>query len=372
MNILVVNWLDRENPQAGGAEEHLHQTFGRLASKGHSVTLLSSGFRDCAARTELDGIDVHRAGSRYTFSLAAPRYFAFHFADRPFDVVVEDVNKVPLFTPHWTRTPVALLVHHLFGATAFLEASFPLAAATWILERPIPRVFHGVPTVAVSESTKADLLRRGLRTEIEVIPNGIDLTAYAPSPDHPKTADPTLLFLGRVKKYKRVDLLLRAVARLKSDGLVVRFRVAGAGDARADLERLATELNIVDQVEFLGFVDDALKLELLRTSWVHGLTSPKEGWGISNLEAAACGTPSVSSDSPGLRESVRDGETGLLTPHGDVAALAGAIRVIVTDPELRARLGDHARSFAGSYSWDSSAEAIGAFLERVVARSDPG
>jgi len=367
MKILVLNWLDRENPQAGGAEEHLHQTFGRLVSKGHSVTLLSSGFRDCAARAELDGIEVHRAGSRYTFSLAAPRYFAFNLADRPFDVVVEDVNKVPLFTPYWTHTPVALLVHHLFGATAFLEASFPLAAATWILERPIPRVFRGVPTVAVSESTKADLVGRGLRTEIEVIPNGIDLTAYSPSPDHPKTTDPTLLFLGRVKKYKRVDLLLRAVALLKVDGLVVRFRVAGAGEARAELQRLATDLDIAEQVEFLGFVDDAHKLELLRTSWVHGLTSPNEGWGISNLEAAACGTPSVCSDSPGLRESVRDGETGLLTPHGDIAALAGAIRAIVADWELRARLGENARIFAGSYSWDSSADAMEAFLERVVA-----
>ena len=158
MKILVANWLDRENPQAGGAEEHLHQIFGRLVARGHDVTLLCSGWKGCRQRTVLDGIQVHRSGARYTFSLTGPRYFKRHLARNDFDVVVEDLNKVPLFTPYWTDAPVVPLVHHLFGTTAFQEASFPLAAATWLLERTIPQVFKGMPSIAVSESTKADLI----------------------------------------------------------------------------------------------------------------------------------------------------------------------------------------------------------------------
>ena len=79
-------------------------------------------------------------------------------------------------------------------------------------------------------------------------------------------------------------------------------------------------------MRFLGFVSEAGKLALLRRAWALVFTSPKEGWGITNLEAAACGTPVIASDSPGLRESVRDGETGYLVPHGDVEALAAAMR----------------------------------------------
>ena len=372
MKILVANWLDRENPQAGGAEEHLHQIFGRLVARGHDVTLLCSGWKGCRQRTVLDGIQVHRSGARYTFSLTGPRYFKRNLARNDFDVVVEDLNKVPLFTPYWTDAPVVPLVHHLFGTTAFQEASFPLAAATWLLERTIPQVFKGMPSIAVSESTKADLIGRGLKTDIEVITNGIDLEKYFPAPPAQKAADPTLLYLGRVKKYKGIDLLLRAVARLEEEGLRLRFKVAGTGDARASLEALAVGLNIQDRVDFLGFVDEETKLELLRTSWVHGLTSPKEGWGIANLEAAGCGTPAVSSDSPGLRESVVHERTGLLVPHGDIGALAEALGRLVREPGLRAEMGRAARAFAESFSWDASTEATERFLTRVVGNSQPG
>lgn len=371
LRILVLNWLDRENPQAGGAEEHLHQIFGRLASRGHEVTLLASGFAGCAPTAELDGIEVHRTGARYTFSLAAPAYYMRRLRRRTFDVVVEDLNKVPLFTPGWVRAPVLLLVHHLFGKTAFQEAWWPLAAATWLLERPVPQVFSGKPTIAVSESTKADLLERGLRSPIEVIPNGIDLGRFTPDPENRRTPTPSLLYLGRVKRYKRVDLLIRAVARLRDEGVHVDFRIAGTGDARHALEALVQELDIADRVEFLGFVDEDHKLELLRSSWIHGLTSPKEGWGISNLEAAACGTPTVASDSPGLRESVLDGRTGLLVPHEDVAALASAVRRLVEDHETREEMQAAASVFAQGYSWDASTDATEAALLRVVADGRP-
>jgi glycosyltransferase involved in cell wall biosynthesis len=370
LKILVVNWLDRENPQAGGAEAHLHQIFGRLADRGHRVTLLTSGWRGCAPRVELDGIQVHRCGGRHTVPLAAPRYYRKHLRDEPTDVVVEDLNKVPFFTPLWTRTPVALLVHHLFGTTAFQEASPPLAAATWLLERPVPRVFRGLPTVAVSESTREDLVGRGLRREqIEVIPNGIDLETFAPRGDGTRYEVPTILYLGRLKRYKRVDLVIRAAAELKRRGRPFRVLVAGTGDQLGALERLTTKLGLGSHVELLGFVSEERKLELFRRSWVHVLTSPKEGWGISNIEAAACGTPAVASDSPGLRESVVHGGTGFLVPHGDVIRLADALERVLSDPALRDTLGVSARRFAEGLSWSRSADAMGAFLNRVVSLS---
>lgn len=362
-----MNWLDRENPQAGGAEEHLHEIFGRLASRGHEVTALVSGWPGCEPRARLDGIDVHRAGRRYTFSIAGPRYFRRTLANQGFDVVIEDLNKVPVFARFWAGVPVVLLAHHLFGMTAFQAGPAPLAAATWLLERPIPRVFHDVATVAVSESTRDDLVARGLsRAQISVIPNGIEVDRYTPHPEGLRAERPTLLFLGRLKKYKRTDLVIEAVARLRDAGVDVDLLVGGAGDQMEKLRAVALRLRVDDRVRFLGFVSEEHKLELLRTSWLHVLTSPKEGWGIANLEAAACGTPTVASDAPGLRESVRHGETGLLVPHGDVGALADAIAALISDPARRTAMGVAARAFAEQYSWDASADAFEALIRRVV------
>nr|NIP82929.1 glycosyltransferase [Gemmatimonadota bacterium]NIQ58947.1 glycosyltransferase [Gemmatimonadota bacterium]NIU79137.1 glycosyltransferase [Gammaproteobacteria bacterium]NIX47842.1 glycosyltransferase [Gemmatimonadota bacterium]NIY12207.1 glycosyltransferase [Gemmatimonadota bacterium] len=169
-------------------------------------------------------------------------------------------------------------------------------------------------------------------------------------------------------RYKRVDLPIRAVALLRRQAVDVRLIVAGTGDHAAPLRELVAELGIGDAVEFAGFVSEDRKLELFRRAWVHVLTSPKEGWGITNLEAAACGTPTVASDSPGLRDSVVDGETGFLVPHGDVPALAGRLRALIEDRALVERMGADARRFALRFTWDRAASETEAFL-REAARA---
>jgi glycosyltransferase involved in cell wall biosynthesis len=371
MDILVLNWLDRENPQAGGAEVHLHEIFGRLVDRGHRVTLLCSRFQGAAQRTTLDGIEVHRTGGRHTLSLAAPRYYRKHFAHRRFSCVVEDLNKVPFFSPLWVNEPVGLIVHHLFGAVAFQEASFPVALATWLLERPISRVFRNHPCIAVSESTAQDLESRGLsRSQISVITNGIDEQVYRPAPGTGRFEEPTVLYLGRLKRYKRVDLIIQALAELRTRGMDVHLRIGGKGDYRPALEQQVASLGLASLVTFEGFVDDSRKLELLRRSWVHLLTSPKEGWGIANMEAAGCGTPTIASDSPGLRDSVVHGRTGFLVPHGKVAELADGIQRLVTNRELRERLGEGALDFSQDFAWTRLAGDVEGFIATRLAGGD--
>lgn len=368
LSLVVANWQDRENPQAGGAEIHLHEVFGRLAQRGHRVTAVTSGWPGAAARAELDGIQVVRTGGRHSYLLTAPPLLRTILRSGAAGLLVEDLNKVPLFAPQWSPVPVLLLVHHLFGPVAFQEAPLPLALATWLLERPIPLSYRRVPTVAVSESTRADLVARGLRQErIEVIPNGVDSSALTPSSRGERYPEPTLLYLGRLKRYKRVDLVVQAVALLRDRGRRVRLLVGGKGDHRPALETLVQQLELGDRVHFLGFVSESEKLELMQRSWVHVLTSPREGWGIANLEAAACGTPTVASDSPGLRDSVLPGRTGLLVPHGDVSALADALDRIVQDTEVRERLGRGAREWALTLSWDRVADRWEETLRRAAA-----
>ena len=367
MRILVANWQDRLNPRAGGAEIHLHEVFGRLAGRGHEVTLLVSGFAGAPPRVMIDGMTVHRTGGRYSYNVYAPGYYRKHLRNPGFDAFVEDLNKVPLFAPYWVKEPIALLVHHLFGTTAFQEASVPLATATWLLEQPIPAVYRKLPTMAVSQSTAEDLGRRGFDvSRIEVIPNGVDLGFYKPDAAVQRFAEPTLLYLGRLKKYKRVDLIIDAFARVRRTFAAARLIIAGKGDARPALEQQIRRLGLENAVQLTGFVSDLEKRDLFRRSWVHLLTSPKEGWGITNIEAAACATPTIGSNSPGLRDSVEDGRTGFLVAHGDVAALAARIEQLLGSPVLRQQLGEQALAFAQRFTWDRAANDTEQFLLAVA------
>ena len=366
MQLLVVNWQDRENPQAGGAELHLHEIFGRIARRGHEVTLLCGGWPGAPARATLDGIEVHRVGTRNTFALHAHRYYRRHLATRPFDVLIEDINKVPLYTPRWGARRAMAVVPHLFGTTAFQELALPLATAVYLAERPMRFFYRGLPFEAISESTRDDLDARGIPArDCRVIYCGIDSARYTPAPET-RAARPTFAYLGRLKRYKGVDIVIRAFAALgRSDATL---EIAGTGDHRPALEALARSLDLGDRVRFLGFVSEAEKLALLRRAWALAFASPKEGWGITNLEAAACATPVVASDSPGLRESVRDGETGLLVPHGDVAAMAAAMGRFAADRTLVDTFGAAGRRFAETFTWERAADETIAHLQEIIAQ----
>lgn len=367
MKLLVTNWLDIENPQSGGAELHLHEIFGRLARRGHDVTLLCSGWKGAASRTEIDGMAVHRVGGRHSFTLRGVPYYRRHLAHLNFDLAIEDINKLPLYSNLWSRAPVVILIHHLFGLTAFREATAPFAAAVWLAEGLIPYFYRAVPVQAVSESTADDLVARGFdRSRIRVIHNGVDHSLYTPDAAGVRFTEPTFAYVGRLKRYKSLELAIDALARLRQEGVPARLVVAGRGDHEPTLRRYAEE-RAPGLVEFRGFVADQEKVDLLRKAWATVYPSPKEGWGLTNIEAAACGTPSVASDSPGLRESVAHGLSGLLVRHGDVAALAAAMRRIVREEALRARLREGALKFAARFSWDRSAAATEAHLEEVLA-----
>jgi glycosyltransferase involved in cell wall biosynthesis len=148
--------------------------------------------------------------------------------------------------------------------------------------------------------------------------------------------------------------------------------IAGQGDDRPRLERVARRLGLGDAVRFAGFVSEEEKRGLLRAATATVLPSAKEGWGIANVEAAACGTPALAADRPGLKESVRHGETGYLVPHGDATALADRMRDLVADPALVARLGANARAFAATLSWDAAADHTVAHLADTARAARSG
>lgn len=369
MNLLVVNWLDRLNPLAGGAEIHLFEIFRRLAERGHRVRLICSGWPGAKPVETVDGIVVTRVAGRNTFALAARGAVRRALAEETPDVVVEDINKLPLFLAGLTNRPFCVLVPHLFGTTAFQEAPWPMAATVWLAEKPIPWGYRRAEFEAISESTRDDLVSRGVPAErIRVIHPGVDASVFHPDPAVRRSSPPSFLYIGRLKRYKGVDLAIRALAIARRDRPDLSLDIAGTGDDRARLEALAAHLGQVEAVRFHGFVEEAHKLTLLRSTWGNLFPSPKEGWGITVVEAAACGTPSLASDSPGLRDSVRAGETGYLVPHGDAGALAVRMLELSSDPALVERLGQAGRRFAESHSWDHAADLTETHLRELGSR----
>jgi glycosyltransferase involved in cell wall biosynthesis len=368
-HVLILNERDLHNPRAGGAEIHLFEIFGRLAAAGDRVTMLCSGFPGAAPRETIAGIDVRRCGNRYSYyARVGPACRRYLRDERP-DVLIEAHNKLPFFTPLYAAAPRLVIVHHLFGTTAFQQVSPPIAAIVVAAEALIPWCYRGVSFIAISESSRADLVRRGVPAgAIRVVLPGIDGDHYRAAPEA-LGPEPLVAFVGRIEWYKRLDVLLRALARVRAGGVPARLVIAGTGEALARVRALRRELGMEAHVDVPGFIDEAEKVRLLQRAHVLVQPSEKEGWGLTVIEANACGTPVIAAAVPGLQDSVRDGETGILVPPRDEAALAAAMVRVLGDPALRERLARGARAWAARFSWDAAAGEVGVAIDEVCGNA---
>jgi glycosyltransferase involved in cell wall biosynthesis len=357
-SLLAINFRDPAHPEAGGAELHLAHILAEAVRRGWRVTWLASGFPGGAREAEHAGIRVARRGSWWDFNWVVPGVLRREFSSPAPDLVVEDINKVPCFAPWWTDAPVAVIVPHLFGVTALREASLPVALYVMALEALIPTVYRRSRFVAISESTRDDLAARGIApSRVAVVHCGLDHSTYRPDAAAAKCERPTVLFVGRLRRYKGVDWVMRAFPAVRARVPGARLQVVGDGPFEPQLRRAAVRLGVAEAVEFLGFLPAAEKVRRLRQAWVVVQPSPKEGWGLTVVEAGACGTAVVAADSPGLRDSVRRDETGLLVPYGDDAALAGALARVLEDRALRERLAAAGVARARTFSWSACAAA---------------
>ncbi len=368
MNLIAFNWRDPRNPDAGGAELHLFEILRRAVRDGDRVTWLAEGFPRAPGEETVEGIRVCRAGSWYNAHLALASLFRRRFRRERFDLVLEDINKVPFFTPCYAGAPVLAIVPHLFGTTVFREASLPVAAVVWAHEGLIPLVYRNTPFLAISESTRDDLVRRGLaRERVAVVRCGLTHADYPLTTPPEERVEPVVAYLGRLRRYKGVQHLLRAFPGVRAVVPRATLRIVGDGPYRPALERLAAELGIAGAVTFLGSVRQSEKTAALNAAQVAAAPSPKEGWGLTVIEANACGVPVVASRSPGLVESVRDGETGVLVPYGDPPALAAAIVRLLTRREERVAMAHAARRWAHTFDWETCYRESRLVMEQAAA-----
>lgn len=363
--LLVLNERDPLHPRAGGAEVHVAEIAERLGRRGFESTQAACSFRGAPAHERVGALDVQRLGPLPFYYGRAAWLCRRATRKGRFDVVVEHLNKLPFFAPALSQRPVLAVCHHLFGAAAFQQVSWPVAACVVAAERMIPLLYARTPFVAVSESTRLDLVQRGIpSSHVSVIHNGIQTGARdAPAPSR---RGARVAYFGRLEPYKRVDLLLRAAAVLVTRIPALAIDVIGRGTDRSRLEHIAAELGIASRTQFHGFVDDARRDALLVRARVCVCPSVKEGWGITVIEANSLGVPVIATDAPGLRDAVRHDETGFLVGVDDPEVWAARIGQLLTDDALADRLGNAARAWSREFDWDRAADRFEDAIRSLV------
>ena len=354
LRVLFLSWRDHHHPEAGGAEKYLTEVAEGLSGRGHQVTIRTAAYPGGLPDEVVHGVAYSRRGGHYG---VFPRALASQVAGRQrADVIVDVQNGMPFLSPLAGRTRVINLVHHVHKEQWPMVFGQRAAGVGWALEsRVAPRVYAGSEYVAVSASTRAELVSLGVDADrITVIHNGTDVLA---DPDARRSPTPLVTVLGRLVPHKRVELALDALAELGPQFPGLRLDVVGSGWWGPQLEEYAALLGVSGQVTFTGQVSEAEKHRLLAESWVLAFPSIKEGWGLVVVEAGVHGTPSVAfREAGGLRDSIRDGETGLLCGEGG-AALTAALRSVLADPALRDRLGEAAAAWVSRFRWSQTIDA---------------
>lgn len=363
MNVLWLNWRDIKHPWAGGAEVHLHEIVSRLIKKGYEITILSSLFSSkytrLSRREQVNGYDVVRVGGNEKYLYAALRFLKSCRKD--YDVIIEDINKVPIYAPIILGPTKRMLgiVHHLNRRVFFEELPLMKAIVAYILETFMPiiytRIFK-VPFVAVSEDTKKELIKLGADPKkIHVIYNGIDHSKYYTISNNilsGKYDEPTIIHLGRLMKYKRPQHCLKAFEKVQKEIPDARLMIVGSGELSKYLRRMIKEKKS-SNVIFIGWVDEDKKIELLQKSWLNIQASEREGWGLTVIESACCGTPTIAYDNPGLRNAIIDKKTGILVRDGDIKKFAEYVILTLKNKEYLKRLSENAKEYSKRFSWET-------------------
>lgn len=353
-HIMIYNWRDTRHKFAGGAEVYIHELAKRWVKEGNSVTLFCGNDGNAPRNEVIDGVQIIRRGGFYFVYLWAFLYHMFRFRNQ-YDVIVDSENGIPFFTPIYAKGKKILLIHHVHQEVFRKSLIAPLAWIASFLEiKLMPFIYKNIEVMTVSPSSKKEIMEKGLSTkEPYVVYNGVDLGKYKPGK---KSKDPMVLYVGRLKRYKSIHVLIESAEKLIRELPKVQFVIAGDGEEKSKLINMVKKAGLENKITFTGMVTEKEKIALYQKAWVFVNPSMMEGWGITSIEASACGVPVVASDVAGLRDSVRNPHTGYLVKYGDSKAFAEKIKKLIKDNRLRKRMSEYGVVWARNFTWSASAK----------------
>src|SRR5690348_12878179 len=358
-------------PQLGGVPEHVHNLALLLNRWGHSATVVTSdmgAYRDAdfVRRVGTSRVIYANGGvSRVTTGWRLRRRLEELFRSERFDIVHVHGGLAPTlglaapFAAWRAGIPVVATFHSWFARSIGCR----------VFRRPLQKILdRHAATIAVSQPV-VDANARYFHADWEVIPNGVDTDFFRPAAREPTDAmldGPRLLFLGRIEPRNGLGTLLDAMPRILARYPKALLTVAGDGPWRRYYERRARELG--SSVRFAGQVF-ADRPAYYRSADLYLCPTTIASFGVTLLEAMACGTPMIVSDNLGFRWVIADGSEAVIIPKDDPTVWAEATIALLDDPARRAAMGRAGRRKADLFSWPRIAEQELAVYERVLAGS---
>ena len=367
MNIIILNWRDICHPLAGGAEVSLFEHAKYWTKKKANVIWFASAFKGGKRKEKIDGITVIRCGSHYTVHIYALAYYMLGKFGKV-DLFVDSFHFIPFFTPLYVRKiRIIALINEVAGNLWFSNLPIIFSTIGYRLESWFIKIYQKIIFITRSHSTKKELGKYGISLKnIHIIHHGIYI--HNGNKSIKKEKNPTVIFLGRISKDKGIQDAIFAVSRIRDQVTQVKFWIVGKEESKRSLivvKKMVKDFDIDDITSFFGFVSEKRKFELLKGGWVLIHPSVKEGWGLTVIEAASQGTPTVGYDVEGLRDSVIHKKTGILVQK-EPEKLAEAIMRMIKDKKLYNNLRREGLKRSEQFRWSKSNRESWMILRRNV------
>lgn len=358
MNILIFSWRDIKHPNAGGAEQVMHEHAKGWVKSGHRVIHFSAKIDKLPKSDTIDGIEFVRAGYQYLGVIIAGFFYYLKYR-KGIDFVVDEFHGVPFLTPLYVNKPKLAVIQEVARKVWLLNPlPWPLnliIGITGFLGEPFVFLpYKKTHFMTGSKSAKDDVIKMGIAKEnITVIPHGIIVPHQ---PLSKKINIRTIVFLGKITKDKGIEDALRCFSILDKSGLW-NFWIVGKEETKQYLNHvklLIKKLRFKNKIKFWGFVSDNKKFQILSKSHILVNPSVHEGWGLVNIEANAMGTPVVAYKAAGLSDSVKNKISGILCKENTPVNMSEVIKNLLANRHECKKLSENAITWSKNFTWEKS------------------
>ena len=358
MKIIWLAHRDPLNPKAGGAERIIYEVGLRLAKRGNQVSVLTGGWKKCKKVEYLHGIYIMRFGHNIGPHIVLP----IHILKHKYDVIIADLgHAVPWVSPVLLKKKTIVSFLHLHARSLPGQIRGPLVKLIAALEKLSFLIYNRSRFVTISNTSLADLENLGIKSKkISLIHPGVNRELFHLSK---KTLYPSIVYFGGLRRYKRPEETLYLLKELRNEFNDLKLTIIGDGPSRPYLERLRIKLDLKENVTFTGKISDSEVAEIVASAWLNIHSSVTEGWGISIIEAASAGTPTVAFKVPGVSDSVENGFNGITVENGNRRAMIDASLEILRSPK---KWWLSSIEVSKKYSWDKTADLWEQLIKEVI------
>jgi glycosyltransferase involved in cell wall biosynthesis len=382
MYILILNWRDIRNPAAGGAELLTHELSKGWVKAGHRITVLSSRFLGARKTESIDDVEFIRMGRWWSVHIHA---FFYYLKNRDkFDLIIDEVHWFPFFARVYARNKTIALTCEVADKLFFKLFPYPAALFFRLIEKIYLYLYRNIPTMTISESTKKDLVKEGIRKDkITVLPMGLNIPKGLKK--YPKEKNPTFIYLARLNKQKGIFDAIEAFEIISNQRSINKDQkslkshtsyvishpilwVVGSGEDSVvnEAKRLVKEYGIQNSVKLFGFVTDTKKFELLARAHILLVPSAHEGWGLTVPEAASAGTPAIVYNVAGLSDIVKSGETGIIVKKNTPEELAKEAVKLYNNKSLYKKLQENGIRKVKDMKWSKTGKQALKFINEYL------